>query len=57
MHIKRLCENLVQKTLLLFEILSFEVYCRSDSDSPIWDMGVGDFLILGANQIVLLLFR
>jgi hypothetical protein len=28
---------LVQKALLLFEILSFEVYCRSDSDS-----GVGD---------------
>ena len=33
MKIKRLTENLVQKALLLFEILSFEVYCRSDSDS------------------------
>jgi hypothetical protein len=33
MYIKRLAENLVQKALLLFEILSFEVYCRSDSDS------------------------
>jgi hypothetical protein len=30
MYIKRLAENLVQKALLLFEILSFEVYCRSD---------------------------
>jgi hypothetical protein len=34
MYIKRLAENLVQKALLLFAILSFEVYCRSDSDSP-----------------------
>ena len=34
MYIKSLAENLVQKALLLFEILSFEVYCRSDSDSP-----------------------
>jgi hypothetical protein len=34
MYIKRLAENLVQKALLLFEILSFEVYCRSDSNSP-----------------------
>ncbi len=34
MYIKRLAENLVQKALLLFEILSFKVYCRSDSDSP-----------------------
>jgi hypothetical protein len=34
MYIKRLAENLVQKALLLFEILSFEVYCRSDRDSP-----------------------
>jgi hypothetical protein len=34
MYIKRLAENLVQKALLIFEILSFEVYCRSDSDSP-----------------------
>ncbi len=34
MYIKKLAENLVQKALLLFEILSFEVYCRSDSDSP-----------------------
>ena len=33
MYIKSLAENLVQKALLLFEILSFEVYCRSDSDS------------------------
>jgi hypothetical protein len=33
MYIKRLAENLVQKALLLFEILSFEVYSRSDSDS------------------------
>ena len=42
MHIKRLAENLVQKALLLFEILSFEVYCRSDRlpDSTI--RGVGD---------------
>jgi hypothetical protein len=31
MYIKGLAENLVQKALLLFEILSFEVYCRSDS--------------------------
>ena len=30
MYIKRLAENLVQKALLLFEILSFEVYRRSD---------------------------
>ena len=30
MYIKRLAENLVQKALLLIEILSFEVYCRSD---------------------------
>ena len=30
MYIKSLAENLVQKALLLFEILSFEVYCRSD---------------------------
>ena len=34
MYIKRLAEIFVQKALLLFEILSFEVYCRSDSDSP-----------------------
>jgi hypothetical protein len=34
MYIKRLAENLVQKAILLFDILSFEVYCRSDSDSP-----------------------
>jgi hypothetical protein len=42
MYIKRLAENLVQKALLLFEILSFEVYCRSDRlrDSTI--RGVGD---------------
>ena len=40
MYIKRLAEIFVQKALLLFEILSFEVYCRSDSDSMIW--GVGD---------------
>ena len=41
MYIKRLAENLVQKALLLFEILSFEVYCRSDSVSPTI-RGVGD---------------
>ncbi len=29
MYIKRLAENLVQKALLLFEILSFEVYGES----------------------------
>ena len=42
MYIKSLAENLVQKALLLFEILSFEVYCRSDRlpDSTI--RGVGD---------------
>jgi hypothetical protein len=40
MYIKRLAEIFVQKALLLFEILSFEVYCRSDSDSLI--RGVGD---------------
>jgi hypothetical protein len=42
MYIKRLAENLVQKAILLFEILSFEVYCRSDRlpDSTI--RGVGD---------------
>ncbi len=30
MYIKSLAENLVQKALLLFEILSFEVYCTVD---------------------------
>ncbi len=42
MYIKRLPENLVQKALLLFEILSFEVDWRSDPlpDSTI--RGVGD---------------
>jgi hypothetical protein len=35
MHIKCLAENLVQKALVLFEILSFEVYCRSDR-LPVW---------------------
>ena len=53
MYIKRLPENLVQKALLVFEISSFEVYCRSIAtprladtgsrrlpDSPI--LGVGD---------------
>jgi len=39
MYIKRLAENLVQKALLLFEILSFEVYCRSDSDSRLNNTG------------------
>jgi hypothetical protein len=39
MYIKRLTGNLVQKSLLLFEILSFEVYCRSDSDSPTQQYG------------------
>ena len=34
MYIKRLAEIFVQKALLLSEILSFEVYCRSDSHSP-----------------------
>ena len=29
MYIKRLAEILVQKAFLIFEILSFEVYCRS----------------------------
>ena len=29
MYIKSLAENLVQKASLLFDILSFEVYCRS----------------------------
>jgi hypothetical protein len=54
MYIKRLAEIFVQKALLLFEILSFEVYCRSDSDSPthrygesatprLTNTGVGDF--------------
>ncbi len=33
MYIERLAENFVQKAFLIFEILSFEVYCRSDSDS------------------------
>jgi hypothetical protein len=41
MYLKRLTEIFVQKTLLLFEILSFEVYCSSDSDLLI--QGVGDF--------------
>ncbi len=42
MYIKRLAEIFVQKALLLFEIVSFEVYCRSERlpDSPI--QGVGD---------------
>jgi hypothetical protein len=30
MYIKRLSEIFVQKAFLIFEILSFEVYCRSD---------------------------
>ena len=34
MYIKRLGEILVQKAFLIFAILSFEVYCRSDSKSP-----------------------
>jgi hypothetical protein len=34
MYIKRFAENLIKKALLVFELLSFEVYCRSDSDSP-----------------------
>jgi hypothetical protein len=43
MYIKRLAENLSQKALLLFEILSFEVHGRSDSDSPTQPIrGVGD---------------
>ncbi len=42
MYIKRLAENLVQKALLLFEILSFEVYWRSDRlpDSTIRGVGI-----------------
>ena len=39
MYIKKLAENLVQKALLLFEILSFEVYCRSDSTPRIVELG------------------
>jgi hypothetical protein len=52
MYIKRLAENFVQKAFLVFEMKSFEVYCRSDSDSltrqygswrlpdsPIWGVG------------------
>jgi hypothetical protein len=34
LYIKRFAENFVQKALLVFEILGFEVYCRSDRDSP-----------------------
>ncbi len=34
MYIKRLAENFVQKALLIFEKISFEIYCRSDTDSP-----------------------
>ena len=39
MCIKRLAENLVQKALLLFEILSFEVYCRSIATPRLADTG------------------
>ena len=42
MYIKRLTENLVQKALLLFEILSFEVYCRSIATLVSTIRGVGD---------------
>jgi hypothetical protein len=42
MYMKRLAENLVQKALLLFEILSFEVYCRSDRLPDSMIRGVGD---------------
>ncbi len=44
MYIKRLVENLVQKALLLFEILSFEVLCTVDQIATprLNDMGVGD---------------
>ena len=42
MYIKSLAENLVQKALLLFEILSFEVYCRSDRLPNSTIRGVGD---------------
>jgi hypothetical protein len=41
MYMKRLTENLVQKALVLFEILGFEVYCRSVTPQ-LADMGVGD---------------
>ncbi len=34
MCIKRLAENFVQKAFLVFEKERFEVYCRSDTDSP-----------------------
>jgi hypothetical protein len=42
MYIKRLAKNLVQKALLLFEILSFEVYCRSERLPYSTIRGVGD---------------
>jgi hypothetical protein len=42
MYIKRLAENSVQKALLLFEILSFEAYCRSDRLPNSTILGVGD---------------
>jgi hypothetical protein len=53
MYIKRLAEIFVQKALLLFEILSFEVYCRSDSDSRLADTGsrrLPDSLIWGVGD-------
>jgi hypothetical protein len=58
MYIKKLTENLVQNALLLFEILSFEVYCRSHSDtgsrgsrrlSVSTIRGVGDCYVISSN--------
>jgi len=42
MYIKRLSEIFVQKAFLIFEILSFEVYCRSDRLPDSMIRGVGD---------------
>ncbi len=39
MYIKRLAEMLVQKAFLIFEILSFEVYCRSIATLRLTDTG------------------
>jgi hypothetical protein len=39
MYIKRLAEKLVRKALLLFEILSFEVYCSQIATPRLNDMG------------------
>jgi len=40
MYIKRLAEIFVQKAFLIFEILSFEVYCRLIATLRINDTGV-----------------